>query len=290
MIKYRIGIIGGENSHADSFAERINLPDENGNLRYPDCQITMVSGHYPDANRTLSEKFGIDQVLDDPKEMLGKVDAVLITARDGKYHLEFAKPFLEAGIPLFVDKPFTADLSEAETLVALAKKNNVPLCGGSCLKYSKDVQYFKNFVETTDLDVMGGSLSAPVQLYSPHSGFYFYAAHLAEVTLEIFGYQPQSVTAVKHEDSVCCMVHYDKFTVSNHYKEKSKPYTAVLYATKYAEYRDLGYDHCEQQQCDEFIEMIRTGKMAYTYEQLVAPVSLMSAIIQSYETGKTVTL
>lgn len=288
MVKYRIGLIGAENSHADSFARQINQPDENGVYLYPDCRITMVGGHYPEANQKLAETFQIDQVVEDYREMLGKVDAVAITARDGKYHLEFAKPFLEAGIPVFVDKPFTADVKEAEELIALAKKGGSPLCGGSCLKYSEDVQDFKKFVETTDLVVMGASLSAPMQLYSAHSGFYFYAAHLAEMTLEIFGYQPKSVTAVKHQDSVCCMVHYDNFTVTNHYKEQSKPYTAVMYATKYAEYRDVRYDNCEEMQCDEFVDMIRTGKMVYTYEQLVAPVYLMSAIIKSYETGTTV--
>ncbi len=288
MIKYRIGIIGAENSHADSFAKRINMPDEAGNFCYPDCRITMVTGHYPDANKALAEKFSIDRVVDAPEEMLGNVDAVVITARDGKYHWEFAKPFIEAGIPVFVDKPFTADIGQAEEMVALAKEKGVPLCGGSGLKHSVDVQYFKDFVQTTELDLMGGSLSAPVQLNSEHSGFYFYAPHLVEMTLEIFGYHPHSVTAVKHADSVCCMVHYDNFTVSNHFKEKSKPYTAVLYATKYSEYREVRYQECEDLQCDEFVKMLRTGKMAYTYEQLVAPVYLMTAIIKSYETGKTV--
>ncbi len=290
MIKYRIGIIGGENSHADNFAERINLPDEQGIFRYPDCRITMVSGHYPEANRTLAEKFGIDQVVDDPKEMLGKVDAVLITARDGKYHLEFAKPFLEAGIPLFVDKPFTADPAQAEELISLAKEKGVPLCGGSSVKYSDELLELKDFIRTTDKEIMGGSLSAPVQINSEHSGFYFYASHLVEMTMELFGYNPQSVTAVKHGNSVCCMVHYDNFSVSNHFKEKSKPYTAAVYASGIVEYRQLDISNIEDGQCAEVVEILRTGKMRYPYQQLIAPVYIMAAIIKSYETGLTVNL
>ncbi len=290
MIKYRIGIIGGENSHADSFAQAFNLPDENGNLPYPDCRVTMVSGHYPDANRTLAEKFGIDHVVEDPKEMLGKVDAVLITARDGKFHWEFAKPFIEAGIPLFVDKPFTADPAQAEALIALAKEKGVPLCGGSSIKYAADLLELKDFICNTDAQIMGGSLSAPVEINSEHSGFYFYASHLVEMTMELFGYNPKSVTAVKHESSVCCMVHYDNFSVTNHFKERSKPYTAAVYAKGIVEYRQLDISNIENGQCAEFVEMLRTGKMQYTYEQLIAPVFYMAAIIKSYETGLTVNI
>jgi len=34
--------------------------------------------------------------------------------------------------------------------------------------------------------------------------------------------------------------------------------------------------------------MLRSGKMAHTYEQLVAPVRLLAAIEESYQTGRTV--
>ena len=38
------------------------------------------------------------------------IDAVLIEAVDGSVHLERARPFLEAGIPTYVDKPFACSV------------------------------------------------------------------------------------------------------------------------------------------------------------------------------------
>lgn len=47
----------------------------------------------------------IPEVLDDPLEMIGKVDAVIVATDVGDEHVERCRPFIEAGIPMFIDKP-----------------------------------------------------------------------------------------------------------------------------------------------------------------------------------------
>ncbi|MEI6875121.1 MAG: Gfo/Idh/MocA family oxidoreductase [Spirochaetota bacterium] len=47
----------------------------------------------------------IPRIVERPKAVIGKVDAVIIATDIGSEHVERARPFVEAGIPIFVDKP-----------------------------------------------------------------------------------------------------------------------------------------------------------------------------------------
>ena len=63
----------------------------------------------------------VPQVADTPEAMIGAVDAVLIATDIGGEHVERARPFVEAGVPVFIDKPLcdnAADLAVFERWVA----------------------------------------------------------------------------------------------------------------------------------------------------------------------------
>lgn len=284
MKTYRIGMVGSENSHAMAFAK---IFKENPSMQ--DMQIVAI---YGDEDRAESEKvqalFPDAVIVDKVEDMLGKVDAVMITSRDGKHHFPYAKAFLEARIPLFVDKPFTVTLEDAKALVALAKKNRVPLCGGSSVKYDKAIQELRYAVMSADKPIYGGALSAPIMLYSQYSGFYFYASHLTEMTMEVFGYAPKAATAVKYDNGVCATIHYDGFSVVNHFKEGAEDYSAALYTPEGLYLREVTGEGCFEKECMCFVDVVRNGEMHYSYEELMAPVYYMNAVKEAYETGKTV--
>ncbi len=285
---FRIGIIGTENSHANGFAEFMNKPDENGKYRYDDCRITMCWGHYPESNKALAEQYGIEKIADNIEEMVNNVDAVMITARDGKFHAEFAKPFIEAGIPAFIDKPFTVDIEEAKEVIALAKEKKVPLCGGSSLKFAPEVIELKEMIKKGDREVFGGNIMAPILLDSEYSGFFFYASHLTEMTLEMFGYNPKSVTATRHNHGVVATINYDDFSVSNNFNQGIYYYSAAAYFGDGEEFRKITLDKIAVDECDEFVKMLRTGEMSQTYEELILPVYYMNAVNKAFETGEKV--
>src|SRR3989339_1535457 len=49
----------------------------------------------------------IDNVVDQLEDMIGRVDAILLTRDDPENHVKMAKPFIDASIPIFIDKPLS---------------------------------------------------------------------------------------------------------------------------------------------------------------------------------------
>ncbi len=282
---YRIGILGTENSHAGVFAKLFR-----DDPAFRDMKLVAVGGHYPESNQKMCEEFGIDTIVERPEDMVGMVDAVMITARDGKYHLPFARPFLEAGIPMFIDKPFSVDEQEALDFAREAKRRGVPLAGGSILKCAYDAKLLQNEAQTHLDDVKGGTVTAPVKMNSEHSGFFFYSSHLAELSLMIFGQEPLSVTAHRHGENVTAVVDYEGFSVANCFVGGFSQYGAQIFRSKSIYTRDVDLAFSSRELALGFAHMLRTGEMPQSYRDLVYPVIYLNAIKRSYETGETVIL
>ena len=284
--QFRIGIVGTENSHAFGFSGIFNQKGENGEFIYPDCHVTLVYGCDAEANARVVNEFGADAVANSIEEMVQSVDAVMITARDGKFHAEFARPFIEAGIPAFIDKPFTCDVQEAVELVRLAKEKGVPLVGGSSLKYADGIQELKKIRDEAVDNVKTGMVSAPLSMHNDYSGFWFYASHLAEMCMEIFGWNPKSVTAIENHDSVSAIVDYDNYAITcNFVNHCYESYSGIVFSDK-AHIKEISLDNILRYECDAFVEMLRTGKMSHSYHELIAPVFFLEAVKRSYETNK----
>ena len=56
------------------------------------------------------------------EDMIGEVDAVLLARDDPENHYAMAKPFIEAGLPIYIDKPLGRTVREAEEIYALEKR------------------------------------------------------------------------------------------------------------------------------------------------------------------------
>lgn len=81
----------------------------------------------------------IGNVVDHYIDMIGEVDGVLLARDDAETHYEFAAPFLEAGIPIYVDKPLALTVAEARRLLDL-QQHPGQLFSCSALRYAKEFQ------------------------------------------------------------------------------------------------------------------------------------------------------
>ena len=286
---FRIGILGSENSHAMAFSKMSNGIDKNYEGDFDDMCVVGTFGTYDASNKALIEQAGVQFIADKPEDLLGHVDAVMVTARDGKYHAEYARPFIEAGLPAFIDKPFTRDSAEALALVKLAKEKKIPLCGGSSLKVCMETERLASYAAKNRDAILTGSVYAPVNMVNEYGDFWFYADHLAEISLAVFGWDPKWVEAVGRNDKgVTALVGYENYNISNHFCEGMYQYGGTVVTKGSIHTQTIGLDDAYPNECRVFARMLRTGKMHGTYEQLVQPVYYMEALFRSMQTGEKV--
>lgn len=281
---YRIGILGTENSHALAFAQILNGFHPDFQNQYEDFQVVAVGGIDPEASRNIAEKCCIKTIVAKPEDMVGLVDAVMITARDGKYHAPYAMPFIEAGLPAFIDKPFTSNPEEALHLAKFAKEHGVMLVGGSSVKLTDAVLSLRAKVQSAGT-VVGGDITSPVSLANDYGNFWFYASHLAECCLTVFGMNPEWLWANRTNQGVTVVVHYKDFDVTNHYIENVYDYSGTVITNEGITHLPILLDNIYPRECECFANMLRHGIMSHSYEELVAPVFLMDAIEKSFTTG-----
>lgn len=280
---YRIGIIGTENSHAAGFAKYFNKTAPGR------AKVVGVMGN-AENDRVIVEEYGADFIAKNPSDFFGKVDAMMVTSRAGALHKAAIEPFVKAGMPVFIDKPFTSDPSEALALIELIKEHSVPVMGGSGCKFVKSVREIKAKVcEWRESDkIIQASLNFNVMLDSPYDGIYFYAAHLTEMCLEIFGDSPKKVMAERLNGSLIATVYYDDMLVGLHFTATAPESTCVLYGKDGNYIRNIDISDMIECESEAFIKLIEKREQPYPAEYYYLTVAFIDAIQKSYETGKVI--
>lgn len=124
------------------FFANMYRPDEFIIPREPGFRLVKVWDEDPDRARVFSETFtDAPQVCRQPEDMAEGVDAAFIAccSLDGSDHPRLTRPFLEQGIPTFVDKPFAATLRDAKAMIRLAEEHGAPIMSASLLSLTDQV-------------------------------------------------------------------------------------------------------------------------------------------------------
>ncbi len=106
-------------------------------LQIPDARVTHVWTDDPaDAPRVAHASL-IPNVVNRPEEVIGKVDAVIVATDKGGEHVARCRPFVEAGLPLFVDKPLADNEEDLKTFSRWVASGSAIL-SSSCMRYAKE--------------------------------------------------------------------------------------------------------------------------------------------------------
>ena len=277
----KIAILGCENSHADTFLSFIYKQKV-----VDDVEVIGVYSDEEEAARKLNEKFGV-AVAGSYDEFVGKVDGIIITARNGKNHLPYAAPYVSSGIPLFIDKPITNSEEDAIELMKMIKASGSKFTGGSSLPHSKDITKLKEAIDGAEIgSVLGGYLRAPVSMVNNYGGFYFYSQHLVEMALKVFGYYPKSLKAYENGKVITVIVRYENYDVTLEFTEGYWDYYAYVSGAKgiLGGKVDTSTIFIDEFNC--FYKLLKGEDQEADPKDFIAPVFVINAILRSLEGGE----
>ena len=128
------------------------------------------------------------------------VDAVAIATPVPTHHA-IAKAFLLAGKDVFVEKPMTFTVEEAEDLIKVASENNRVLMVGHLLLYQPAVQWLRSYLTEGKLGKIYSLHQRRAKLgraRSVENALWSLGVHDVAVLLHLVGEAPQKTTFVGH--------------------------------------------------------------------------------------------
>lgn len=188
----RLGVVWSLTSHFPTFACFLNTLTNDCKKflskytrtpkQFKDAKIEYVWSEDREGVEKIAKAHKIT-IVDNINEMIEKIDGALVLTRYPYKNLEYAKPFIEAGIPTFIDKPFAPNVKTAYEIVKLSRKHRTPIMSTSALRYAIELEPLKSFIKEKD-EVWGGTIIAPGDFRVENT---LYGIHVIEFLSALFG-------------------------------------------------------------------------------------------------------
>ncbi len=289
----RIGLIGLDTSHVIAFTKIINDPKATGPLakakvvaafRGGSRDIPSSADRLDKFTETLTKDYGL-KLYPSIAELCKNVDAVMLESVDGRPKVRQAIPVIDAGLPLFIDKPMAGSLADVIFIFEYAKKKGVPVFSSSSLRYGK-------LTQAARAGALGRISSAetfsPASLEPHHPDLFWYGVHGCEALFAVMGTGCESVVRQTTADGKIEVIgkwaggRTGIFREGKGYGGKAKGTTGEGEVGKYDGYAPLVV---------EAVRMFQTGKVPVPAEETIELFAFMEAADESKRRdGKPVTI
>lgn len=218
----------------------------------------------------------IPHVVSMPEEMIGQVDAVICATDVGAEHVKRCKPFVEAGIPLFIDKPLTDNEKDLKTIVQWVK-DGAHIMSSSSLRYNKSLEiYYDKHYELGKLRY----------ILSPMAKYWeTYGMHAVEQIYPLLGAGFEWVQNVGTYEKPMVHLHHKSgcdVDIPMGYGFQSNGVTIMgEYGCKVVSDTDSFYAF--KKQLEVFVEYLRTGISDHPFSDTVEMAKIIIAGIRSRE-------
>jgi predicted dehydrogenase len=241
------------------------LPRDHRNEIFIDsAKVTHVWTQDPRLSEDVSKVCLIPNIVKNYTDMIGKVDAILLARDDPENHLEFAKPFLQKGLPIFIDKQLTSTAKDFDALLGLLGKN-YPLMAGSPVRFCREVESAKAKKVWTKVKSIHGMSRV---------NWMRYGHHVLEGIACIWGLDIHSVRSLSDEvDHDIIQIRY--VSGMNVILEFIKNVALPIQFTCFSEVEEsftipfTDFFHSFRQMLLQFTHMVETGKPPIPFEEIV---------------------
>ncbi len=165
----------------------------------PNAHVTHIWTDNPEDATKVAEISGIQHVAINPEEVIGQVDAVIIATDDGDNHIKRAAPFIEAGLPIFIDKPLATNVEDLRQFISWEREGHFIL-SSSGMRYAPEVLELKKSLEK--LGELRWISSASIKLWET------YGIHALEGIYPLVGEGFESIRLEKQPDSVVAYLNH----------------------------------------------------------------------------------
>jgi len=278
----RIGIVGSDNSHALAFARLANVDRVLGDR----CRVVAISGCDRTQTADVAEKGEIATIVERPEEMLGQIDLALVVDRHGDLHAGHALPFIERGIPVFVDKPFAIKLDDCQRMLDTAERSGSTIDSWSSLRFAPSTEALAR--EAAGIGaIKAGHFTGPCDFESPYGGPFFYATHVIELALRLIGEDVTTVTAKRHGGSVGVLVTWKSGAIASLalLKDAAYHFHVSLFGAEGMAAREItGGSEAYEEALKRIVRLV-DGEKALSGAQILQPIAMVHAIEESLRDG-----
>lgn len=247
----------------------------------PGVKVTHIWGDDHQMAEHIAQTSLIPNVVDNPEDVIGQVDAVIIPTDIGYEHLERARPFIEAGVPVFIDKPLTDREDHLSQFVEWHASGKAIL-SSSVMRYAREFsEAWRKSSEVGVLRLVTMTMVKSWERYGIHAaeGVYPFLPSGGWISASNTGTEAANIVHLRHESRVDVVLAViddldGAFGCLNLYGS-----LGTLGATFEDRFSPV------KKQLESFVSYLRSGHPPFPFEQTIELMKIVIAGIRSRSEG-----
>ena len=249
-------------------------------LGIQDVEVSHVWTDNPEDAKLVAKVAEIENIVEDPKDVIGQVDAVLVATDIGSEHVERCKPFVEANVPIFVDKPLCDNFTDLKIFQQWIDEGK-PIISSSAMRYCKEYEpYHQSTYELGDLRYINVTMAKSWEKYGIHA---------LETLYPIVGPGFTSIQNLGDKDRNIVHLHHSKgidINIANVFDMIGGFGLVSLVGTKSGiQIKSNDTFYAFKKQLESYVHYLRTGVKPVPWEETKELMQLVAAGIKSREEG-----